>query len=612
VSPFVELDALTLLPASTAPPVGVHDDQVKEGVGGPQVHHFSVAVREDWGEEVVVVLASFGAAGGDGACIRGGPPLKVSTGRADKETDDDLRVTTLMLGKRPSRRRAVAYGLAGIGALTLVVGSTTQANAAPHSAATTTATVISRAVNLKGESCSRYDMSDGNAQGFIDAAEAAHKRGTSVCLAPDLRLIVSGSLTVSKPASLDFSDATITKSPDMNNWVITVSSPGVTILGVTLNGDRVAGGQGGGLLCEASGCRANHVHVTGMTTVGIEVRGKGHALAISNASVTDTFNATSSLTSTDGVGVLVDPGALLRATATSARSNSGSGFRLVNAAAGSSISGSSSDNQEAGLTAENTSSFTIGTFDSNADWHYGIAMWACTRVRAHSLTVTATGAAEGGRPLNSNGSAIELFGVSRSTFRSLRLSGMPGYGLALAGATKNVFGNLQIARDGKGVTNPGVNLDQGAADNTFRTVSITDTSVGVDIGSNGVSGTTKSRQGNVHNTFGTLTLVGNTYASIDIGGGSHNVFKKVNATDVGSGYPPPDKAAIRLFNSTVSYNTIDEYNTIVNSSYPKWNTPYYLVYADAAANHNSVHLGTIQGGYSAAKWHDANGTNTFN
>jgi hypothetical protein len=90
------------------------------------------------------------------------------------------------------------------------------------------------------------------------------------------------------------------------------------------------------------------------------------------------------------------------------------------------------------------------------------------------------------------------------------------------------------------------------------------------------------------------------------------VFKKVNATDVGSGYPPPDKAAIRLFNSTVSYNTIDEYNTIVNSSYPKWNTPYYLVYADAAANHNSVHLGTIQGGYSAAKWHDANGTNTFN
>jgi hypothetical protein len=188
---------------------------------------------------------------------------------------------------------------------------------------------------------------------------------------------------------------------------------------------------------------------------------------------------------------------------------------------------------------------------------------------------------------------------------------MPGYGLALSGATKNVFGHVHVARDGKGQSNPAVELEHGAADNAFQAVSITDTSVGVDIGSSGVKNNRSGREGNDGNTFTTLTLVGNTYAAVNIEGGRHNVFHTVNATDVGSGYKPPDRAAIRLNYSTTSYNTIDAYNTYINSSYRKWDTPAYLIYADSKANHNSVHLGTIQGGYSVAKWHDANGTNKF-
>jgi hypothetical protein len=527
---------------------------------------------------------------------------------SERKKYGDFRESGPMFCHQGSRTRLLVYALAGIALGTLVIGPTTPANAAPNRLMATTATVISPTVNIRGEPCVRYPVTRRTVQEFIDAAEAAQKKGKSVCLAPDLRLTASAPLTVREPAVLDFNGAKIVRAPSTNDWLITVVSPGVSILDVTLMGNRPALGHGGGLLCEAAGCRLSNVHVTGMTTYGIEARHPGSSLAISRSSVDDTVNSKPSL----GDGIRITSGARVHVSSTSATHNSGDGFQFVKATAGSSISGSSSENIEAGLSVLDTPHLSIGRFDSNADWHYGVAIWTSVDLKVNSVTVTATGSPQGALPSNGNGSAIQLFWVSGSVFTSLHLSGMPGYGLALSGATKNVFRHVNVARDGKGESNPAVELEHGAADNAFQAVSIADTSVGVDLGSSGVKNNRTGRAGNVGNTFTTLTLVGNTYAAIDIEGGNHNVFRTVNATDVGSDFKRPDRAAIRLNFSTTSHNKIDVYNTYINSSYVKWDTPAYLVYADSKANHNSVHLGTIEGGYSVAKWHDANGTNKFN
>jgi hypothetical protein len=253
----------------------------------------------------------------------------------------------------------------------------------------------------------------------------------------------------------------------------------------------------------------------------------------------------------------------------------------------------------------------VGTFISNADWHYGVVMSGDSNVMANSLTITNTGAAEGALPVNSTGSAIELFGVTGSTFTSIHASGMPGYGLAIARSTDDTFDSVIIARDGRGRSNPGINIDHDSAGNTFQYASVTDTSVGVNLGGGGAKLDPSSRTGNVDNTFDLLVLVGDTYSAVNVGGGTGNVFVTIDATDVGGGYPAPDKASIRLYNTGTSNNRIEDYNAYFNIGFAKWDTADYLVYADANASHNSVHFGTIEGGYSVARSHDANGTNNF-
>jgi hypothetical protein len=503
---------------------------------------------------------------------------------------------------------ALAYGAIGVALVVLVSVSTTLANAAPGTEMTTTAAVHSKTVNVASEPCRRFPLRSGSRlQAYIDAAEVAQQKGTSICLAADQRLTVAAPLTVSAPAVLDFNGATIVEDASLDGWLITVNSPGVSILHVTLRGNRSSANEGGGLLCEAAGCQVSGVEVTKMTTTGILVRYPTSSLDISSSSVVGTFSPKPSA----GNGILVASGALLQASDTSATGNSGNGFRLVKAAAGSYISGSSSNNLEAGISTLEVSDLRIGTFVSKADWHYGIVMSQSSDVRAGFLTVVDTGAAQGSLPLNGRGAAVALVDVTGSTFTNLHLTGMPGYGLSLAGASKNLFVDVRIARDGKGETNPGVNLDHGSADNTWQTVSITNTSVGVDIGSSGVKNDRHGLNGNTGNLFETLTLVGDRYAAISIQGGKDNVFTLVNATDIGSDYPAPAKAAVRLLNATTNHNTIVVYNTFVDSEYPTWDTPLYLVYADSKANHNSVALGTIEGGYSTAKWHQGNPTNTF-
>lgn len=512
-----------------------------------------------------------------------------------------------MLHNHSSQTRALGYGLAGISIAMLMLVPTSRASASPRMGISRTATVISKTVNFRDESCTRYPMTGRTIQEFIDAAEAAQKAGKSICLAPDLNLTAPAPLSVTEPAVLDFNGATIARAAATDDWLITVSAPGVSILGLTLRGNRLLGGQGGGLLFEAAGCQASNLQVTGMTTYGILVRHPGTSLALSSSSVDDTVNPAPA----SGDGIRVTSGALITVTSTVASDNSGDGFRLVKAAAGSSISGSSSENTVAGLSVLDTPDLSIGSFDSSSDWHYGIAIWRSTDVTANSLTVTATGAAQDGLPPNGSGSAVQLFGVTGSSFTDLQLKGMPGYGLALSGASENVFDQVQVARDGKGQSNPAVEIEHGSADNRFLTVSIADTSVGVDIGSSGVKNNRSGLTGNVGNSFKLLTLVGDMYAAINIEGGRSNFFKKVDATDIGSDYHRPARAAIRLNNASTSYNRIDVYNTYINSSYPKWDTPAYLIYADSMANHNFVHLGVIQGGYVVAKWFDANGTNIF-
>jgi hypothetical protein len=408
--------------------------------------------------------------------------------------------------------------------------------------------------------------------------------------------------------ALNFNGATITKAAKMSNWVLEVTGPNVSVSDVTLNGNRSAGAQGGGLLCEAPACAVSGVHVVGMTTNGIQVIGAGSSLTV----VGSTVSGTVASESWSGNGIDAANGGVLHVSGTTSTDNSGSGFYLIAAGAGCSISGNSADNRQTGLEAGSTGSLSIGTFVSDADSHYGIDLSEDSGVQANSITASNTGAAEGGFPVNTTGSGVALFGVSNSTFVSITVTGMPGFGLDVARSTTNTFDSLTIARDGKGTVNPGINLDHDSADNVFEDTSVTGTSVGVNIGGSGAKGDPGSRDGNIGNVFQVLDVVGTGYAALNIGGGTGNVFDTINATDIRSSYPVPDRAAVRLYNSTTNDNTIDVYNSFVNGSYPTTNNPYYLVYADSAAHDNSVHFDTVQGGYKVAEFLDSNGSNTFN
>jgi hypothetical protein len=457
--------------------------------------------------------------------------------------------------------------------------------------------------------CTTYPVaSGGNVQDFVNAAEAAHKTGTSLCVAAGLSLQVSAPVTVTEAVSLDFNGATITKASNMNNWAVTVTGANVTVTDVTLKGNEAAGAQGGGMLCEAAGCAFESVHVSGMTTDGIQVARAGSSLTLAGSSVSGTVSKVIS----SGEGIDVSSGAVIHASGTSSSGNTGSGYYLMAGGAGSTISGTSADNRQAGLMVGYTPSVTIGSFESSADWHYGVEFSGATGAQVGPISATDTGAAENGMPVNSTGSGVALFDTTSSVFTSLDVTGMPGFGLVVAQSSKNTFDDVTIDRGSPGISNPGINLDHESADNVFVKASVTDTSVGVNIGGSGAKKDPNSRNGNIDNRFQLLDVVGSTYAALNIGGGTGNVFTTINATDVRSNYPAPGRAAIRLSNSETSGNTIVTYNSYVNGSYPVSHNPFYLVYADLAASKNSVHLGTVEGGYKLAKWLDSNGSNTFN
>jgi hypothetical protein len=318
-----------------------------------------------------------------------------------------------------------------------------------------------------------------------------------------------------------------------------------------------------------------------MTTDGIQVAHTGSSLTLASSTVSDTISTLIS----SGEGIDVSSGAVLHATGTSSTDNTGSGYYLMAGGSGSTISGTSADNRQAGLMVGYTPDVTVGTFDSSADWHYGVEFSGATGAQVGPVTATDTGAAENGLPVNSTGSGVALFDTTGSTFASLSITGMPGFGLMVAESSKNTFDDVTIDRGGPGISNPGINLDHESADNVFVKAS---------------------------NQFQLLDCTGNTYAAVNIGGGTGNVFTTVNATDIRSNYPAPGRAAIRLDNTETSDNTITTYNSYVNGSYPVAHDPFYLIYADTSASQNSVHLGTVQGGYKVAKFLDSNGSNTFN
>jgi hypothetical protein len=498
----------------------------------------------------------------------------------------------------PFRSAFLVRGAIGIGLISFALAPATLAGAS----------VMPPGTGSSGP-CTTYPLaSGGNVQAFVNAAEAAHKTGALLCVAAGLSLHVSAPVTVTEPVSLDFNGATISKTSAMDNWAMTVTAANVSVTDLTIKGNEAAGAEGGGMLCEAADCVFRSVHVSGMTTDGIQVAHTGSSLTLASSTVSDTISTLIS----SGEGIDVSSGAVLHATGTSSTDNTGSGYYLMAGGSGSTISGTSADNRQAGLMVGYTPDVTVGTFDSSADWHYGVEFSGATGAQVGPVTATDTGAAENGLPVNSTGSGVALFDTTGSTFASLSITGMPGFGLMVAESSKNTFDDVTIDRGGPGISNPGINLDHESADNVFVKASITDTSVGVNIGGSGAKNDPDSRNGNTDNQFQLLDCTGNTYADVNIGGGTGNVFTTVNATDIRSNYPAPGRAAIRLDNTETSDNTITTYNSYVNGSYPVAHDPFYLIYADTSASQNSVHLGTVQGGYKVAKFLDSNGSNTFN
>jgi hypothetical protein len=207
---------------------------------------------------------------------------------------------------------------------------------------------------------------------------------------------------------------------------------------------------------------------------------------------------------------------------------------------------------------------------------------------------------------------VYLHNVTGWTFDDIASSGMPSYGVAVSASSRNTFEDITIDRAGMGTTNPGLNLDAGTSHNHFVTTTITGMTVGVLIGGSGAKDP-GGQVGNVGNHFGTVTLDHESFAAISIPGGRDNLFKTVDATDITSIYPPPDRAQVRLYGAYTRDNRIDEYNSLIDADRAPHHEAFYVIYADKYATGNTVTLGTVDepGSYSVARWRDANGHNTF-
>lgn len=464
------------------------------------------------------------------------------------------------------------------------------------------------------EPCLPYSSAADDAsslQKFIRTAEADQKTLHSACLSAGLNFTVSATVQVSAPAVLDFNGATVSKAGDMNDVVMNITGPDVTIYNLNVNGNRTSGAKGGGLFWSAPGGRLDDVEVSNTQSSGIEVKGEGNSLEMEDSS--SDYNINSS-TAHGGDGIVAQNGALLITSRTSATNNGYDGYLLHDAARGSRLSGRSANNYHAGIDVNGTPSLAIPSFTSVQDWHYGVylrgASDGCT---IGKLNILNTGMPQRGLPNNKFGAGIEFFGTSNCEVTSIidrntyRLTS--GYGLALArqvsvtgtnsqGSDDNTFEYVSVA----GTGNPGIDLTGSSSNNTFVNVTTTDCDVGVNIGEGTLN--------NDDNTFDNVVLSHDWFDGVGVEGGSGNVFGIVSATDVDSSYPDErGNGIVRLVNA-VSDTIIRRINVYVDETLK--HEPQYVVYADSHTTGNSIVFGTIRpGSYSVAEWADDSGGNNF-
>jgi hypothetical protein len=435
-------------------------------------------------------------------------------------------------------------------------------------------------------------MASGSLQGFVNAAEEASSAGSCVSVAPGLVVSVSSPVVVSSPAVLDFNGATLNETGSIA-WLLTATAA-VTMSDFSFKGD----GSGGGLYCEGATCEVDNGNVSDMTD-GMRVDSAGSLTVSGSTADSDTDGITAR-----GLGVV-------NVSATSADNDTSTGFDLSVAGEHSSISGSA-DNDMIGLLVNGGSHLSIGDFSATGDNHFGVDIANSSDGTATSLTATDTGTAAGSFGPSSSGAGIELNPVSGWTFSSITATGQLGYGVAIAGSSHNTFDSIVIDRGtSQGSTNPGLNLDHSTSDNHFHNVSVTGQTVGVLIGGSGAKLPT-GQTGNTGNVFDVLDLAHDTFAGISIPGGNANIFMTVNATDVNSSYPAPDRAQVRFYGAHCFDNTIVTYNSIIDAA-RAGKVAFYVVYADALAKGNTVNLGKVDaaGSYKVAPFDTERGANTF-
>jgi hypothetical protein len=464
-----------------------------------------------------------------------------------------------------------------------------------------------------GESCNELALSsaangttdDTTAlQNFVNQAITDQKSSTTICLQPSLNLLVTSSINVNGRVSLNFNGSTIKKSSQMNGYALNVTSPSVSVANLNINGD---GAGGGGIEWTAGQGKIDNINVSGTSGRGVDLTGNGSSLNIQNSS-SDYNNS-----GQNGIGFAAGRNTQLVTNNTSATNNSRSGYFLTQAN-NSSISGSSANNVVAGLEVEATNNLAIPNYTSTSDWHYGIYLGGDSNAcNIGTLNILNTGIAQGSLSTNGYGAGIEFFGATNCTINTINdtitYSGTSGYGVAIAhqggntgyvdqGSDNNTFENVNVTHTG----NPGIDITGTSSNNTLVNADTTNCSVGVNIGEGTID--------NNGNVFDNLALNHDWYGGIGIENSSSNVFKSVNATDVGSHYPSDNgKAVVRII-GTADSNVIDQINAYINQPIPA--EPEYIIYGDSPSVNNSATLGTIQSGtYSTAQWIDNNGGNHF-
>ncbi|HZJ68220.1 MAG TPA: hypothetical protein VFD36_32185 [Kofleriaceae bacterium] len=398
------------------------------------------------------------------------------------------------------------------------------------------------------------------------ALQRALDRGGTVAL-PASRVCRFSSLTVSVPLALDLAGATLkVTGRAAPGPFVRILADNVAIRDGTIDGARELGASG--WLVDWHGRDGSLVAVTlqngdsiGLSVTAVDAR------VVARRAVARGF------TGALGIGFRVGAGALV-AEDCRAEANSYAGFFVSQAASSATVVDGWTARNGVGVLLDGQLGGRVARLHSHDDDRFGLLLdhgasdW-------HVGTVHA--AATGRSARNRSGTGVELFARNRrNVFDEIVVTGVPGYGLAIAGdSDDNRFGRVELDARGAWDGDPGLVIAGGSDRNRIDSVRVLGHTIGVRIGENDDAPDVPSNA----NRIGSVYIAGARYNAIRFERGHDNEIREATIADSdSSGSDAQGFKGLVYFGNDSSGNHV---GVLVQADMRR--IPNYIVYAGPCA-----------------------------